>query len=207
MRPEAATPEPIISSLRQVSTVPNLLSISRILLVPLIVVVLLTRVENGDFIALALFLVAAATDFLDGFLARRRQEITRLGKILDPTADKILVSAAFLALVELELAPAWMVMVIVAREFAVSALRSVAAADQLVLAAMPSAKVKTVLQIVAISLLIVYGRLGELGRLATASLWLAFAATVWSGLEYFIRYGPAVVRGEARRVAPPDDRT
>ncbi len=169
---------------------------------PLIVVVLLTRIENGDFIGLGLFLLASATDFLDGFLARRRQQITRLGKILDPTADKILVSAAFLALVELELAPAWMVMVIIAREFAVSALRSVAAADQLVLAAMPSAKVKTVLQVVAISLLIVYGRLGEFGRLATVSLWLAFVATIWSGLEYFIRYGPAVLRGEARQAAP-----
>lgn len=172
---------------------------------PLIVVVLLTRIENGDFIGLALFLLASLTDFLDGFFARRRQQVTRLGKLLDPTADKILVSAAFLSLVELELAPAWMVMVIIAREFAVSALRSVAATDQLVLGAMTSAKVKTVLQILAISLLIVYGRLGEFGRLATLALWLALVATLWSGLEYFVRYGPAVLRGEATRPRPADE--
>ncbi len=184
--------------MRQVFTTPNLLSLARILLVPLIVVVLLTRFENGDLVGLGLFILAAATDFLDGFVARRRRQITRLGKLLDPAADKILMSAAFIALVELELAPAWMVMVIIAREFAVSALRSLAAADQLVLAAMPTAKAKTVLQIVAISLLIIHRRLGEFGRLSTLSLWLAFAATVWSGLEYFVRYGPAVLRGEAR---------
>ena len=160
-------------------------------------VVLLTRFEGWDLLGLGLFLLAAATDFLDGFLARRRQMVTRLGKILDPAADKILVSAAFIALVELELAPAWMVMVIIAREFAVSALRSLAAADGLVLAALVSAKVKTVLQIVAISLLIVSEQLGDFRALGIVALWLALAATVWSGIEYFVRFGPAVVRGTA----------
>lgn len=145
---------------------------------------------------LGLFLLASATDFLDGFLARRRQQVTRLGKILDPAADKILVSAAFIALVEMEMAPAWMVMVIIAREFAVSALRSLAAADGLVLAALVSAKVKTVLQIVAISLLIISEQLGDFRVLGTVALWLALAATAWSGIEYFVRFGPAVVRGE-----------
>lgn len=188
-----------ISALRQLFTPPNLLSLFRIVLVPLIVVVLLTRVEGWDLIGLGLFLLAAATDFLDGFLARRRQMVTRLGKILDPAADKILVSAAFIALVELDLAPAWMVMVIIAREFAVSALRSLAAADGLVLAALVSAKIKTVLQIVAISLLIVSEQLGDFRGLGIVVLWLALAATIWSGGEYFVRYGPTVVRGDSAR--------
>lgn len=188
-----------ISALRQLFTPPNLLSLFRIVLVPLIVVVLLTRVEGWDLIGLGLFLLAAATDFLDGFLARRRQEVTRLGKILDPAADKILVSAAFIALVELDLAPAWMVMVIIAREFAVSALRSLAAADGMVLAALVSAKIKTVLQIVAISLLIVSEQLGDFRGLGIVALWLALAATIWSGSEYFVRFGPTVVRGDSTR--------
>ncbi len=176
---------------------PNLLSIFRILLVPLLVVVLLTKFDGKEFVGLGLFLLAALTDFLDGFLARRRQEVTRLGKLLDPAADKILTSAAFVSLVELGLAPAWMVAVILAREFAVSALRSVAAEEKEVMAAGFSGKVKTVLQIVAIALLIVQTRLGVLAPLAPLALWLALIASLWSGVEYFARYTPLILRGEA----------
>lgn len=121
--------------------------------------------------------------------------MTRLGKLMDPAADKILISAAFIALVELDLAPAWMVMVIIAREFAVSALRSLAAADQIVLSALPSAKVKTVCQVVAISLLIFYNRLGSFERLGSIALWLALLVTVYSGIEYFARFGSRVILG------------
>ena len=135
---------------------PNILSLSRVLLVPLLVAVLLTKFEGKEFVGLGLFLIASLTDFLDGFIARRRQLVTRLGKLLDPAADKILNSAALISLVEMGLAPAWMVVAIIAREFAVSALRSVAASDNLVLGAIYSAKVKTVAQMVAISLLIIY---------------------------------------------------
>src|SRR6185295_17562864 len=105
---------------------PNLLSIARILLVPPLVVVLLTKFEDKEWWGLGLFLLAAVMDFLDGFLARRRKEVTRLGTLLDPAADKILISAAFISLVEMDpqLVPAWMVVVIIAREFAVTALRS-----------------------------------------------------------------------------------
>jgi CDP-alcohol phosphatidyltransferase-like enzyme len=108
--------------------VPNLLSIFRILLVPPLVVVLLTKFEGKEFVGLALFLLAAVMDFFDGFLARRRQQVTRLGTLLDPAADKILVSAAYISLVELDptVVPAWMVVVIIAREFAVTSLRSCA---------------------------------------------------------------------------------
>lgn len=171
---------------------PNLLSLGRILLVPVLVAVLLTKFDGKEFVGLGVFLLASATDFLDGYIARRQGKVTKLGKLLDPAADKILTSAAFISLVELGLAPAWMVVVIIAREFAVSALRSVAASERIVLGAIPTAKAKTVLQVIAISLLIFYNQLGQFERLAPIALWLAMLASLYSGLEYFLRYGPAV---------------
>lgn len=169
---------------------PNILSLTRILLVPLLVAVLLTKFEGKEFVGLGVFLVASLTDFLDGFIARRRGLITRLGKLLDPAADKILTSAAFIALVELGVAPAWMVVAIIAREFAVSGLRSVAAAENVVLGAIFSAKFKTVSQMVAIALLIIYERLGSFEHLAPIALWVAMLTSIYSGFEYFYRYGP-----------------
>jgi len=176
---------------------PNLLSTIRILLVPLLVVVLLTKFENKEVVGLAVFLLAALTDFLDGFLARRNQQVTRLGKLLDPAADKILTSAAFISLVELGLAPAWMVAAIVGREFAVSTLRSMAAADRLVIAASASAKLKTISQIVTIAVLIASPRLYFLPPwVGPACLWVALVLTLYSGAEYLVRYAPAIIRGE-----------
>lgn len=187
---------------------PNILSLTRILLVPLLVAVLLTKFEGKEFVGLAVFLVASLTDFLDGYIARRRKLVTKLGMLLDPAADKILTSAALIALVEIELAPAWMVAAIIAREFAVSALRSVASNEHLVLAAITSAKVKTVTQMVAIALLIIYDRLGSFERLAPVSLWIAMLVSLYSGFEYFFRYGPALFgSGRARTPAPPTDPT
>lgn len=174
---------------------PNLLTLGRILLVPVLVVVLLTELDGKEFIGLALFLLAALTDFLDGFLARRRREITNLGKLLDPAADKILTSAAFISLVGLGLAPAWMVVVVVSREFAVSTLRSLAASQNLVVPAALSGKIKTTTQIIAISLAIVSDELGSLGQLAPIALWVAVIATVYSGFEYFFRLGRRVIGG------------
>lgn len=171
---------------------PNILSLTRILLMPLLVAILLTKFDGKEFVGLAVFLIASFTDFLDGYIARRRKMVTRLGKLLDPAADKILTSAALISLVELDLAPAWMVVVIIARELAVSALRSIAASDQIVLGAIPSAKFKTVTQVVAISLLIIYNQLGSFGRLAPLSLWIAMLASLYSGFEYFLRYGPVL---------------
>ncbi len=179
--------------LRAGLNLPNALTLSRILIVPLLVAVLLTQIEGREFIGLGLFLVASLTDFLDGFLARRRKEVTALGKLLDPAADKILTSAAFISLVGLGLAPAWMVVVVIAREFAVSSLRSLAAAQDVVLAASFAGKVKTVTQIVAISLLIISDQLGSFDLLAPLSLWVALVATLYSGIEYFVRNGRRVL--------------
>ena len=161
-------------------------------------VVLLTKFDGKEFVGLGVFLLASLTDFLDGFIARRRQQVTRLGKLLDPAADKLLTSAAFISLVELNLAPAWIVVIIIAREFAVSALRSLAASENVVLGAIASAKAKTVLQIIAISLLIIYNQLGEFEHLAPISLWLAMLASLYSGVEYFVRFAPKVLRESGR---------
>ena len=174
---------------------PNLLSLFRILLVPPLVVVLLTKFEGKEWWGLGLFLLAALMDFLDGYLARRRKEVTRLGTLLDPAADKILISAAFISLVEMDhssnhaVVPSWIVVVMVAREFAVTSLRAFAAAERYVIPAGLSGKVKTIVQIVSIALLIIYNRLGEFRHLAPISLWVALGVTVYSGIDYFLRFG------------------
>ena len=133
---------------------PNALTLLRIFLVPFLVVVLLTKFDGRETVGLLIFLTAVTTDFLDGWLARRRGEITTLGTLLDPIADKLLISAAFISLVELGLAPAWMVVVVIGREFAVSGLRSIASARGVVIAASGWGKAKMFTQIAAVSLLI-----------------------------------------------------
>jgi CDP-diacylglycerol--glycerol-3-phosphate 3-phosphatidyltransferase len=173
---------------------PNILSICRILLVPPLVVVLLTKFEDKEWWGLGLFLLAALMDFLDGYLARRRKQVTRLGTLLDPAADKILMSAAFISLVELGLAPAWIIVVIIAREFAISTLRSFASSEGIVIPSGFSGKIKTVVQIIAVALLIIYNQLGEFRHLAPISLWVAMAVTVYSGIEYFVRFGRLILR-------------
>jgi CDP-diacylglycerol--glycerol-3-phosphate 3-phosphatidyltransferase len=173
---------------------PNFLTLCRILLVPPLVVVLLTKFEDKEWWGLGLFLLAALMDFLDGYFARRRKQITRLGTLLDPAADKILMSAAFISLVELGLAPAWMVVVIIAREFAISTLRSFASSEGLVIPSGFSGKVKTVVQIITVALLIIYNQLGEFRHLAPVSLWVALANTVYSGIEYFVRFARLFMR-------------
>lgn len=175
---------------------PNTLSAFRILLVPLLVVVLLTRFEGKELVALGVFLLAALTDVLDGYIARRWKMETRLGKLLDPAADKILTGAAFISLVELGAAPAWMVVAIIARELGVSALRSFAAAERVVIGASRAGKLKTVSQVVAISLLIFFEKLGELAYLAELALWVALLITVYSGAEYYVRYGRMLLMRE-----------
>ncbi len=139
---------------------PNWLTLSRIFIVPLLVVVLLTPVSENWLgtpryvVGIAIFLAAALTDFFDGRIARRRSQVSNLGKLLDPIADKLLISAALISLVENHLAPAWAVVIIVGREFAVTGLRSIAAADGVVISASGVGKFKMVAQVVTVALLI-----------------------------------------------------
>ena len=142
---------------------PNYLTLARIIIVPMLVVVLLTPLAEGIFgwtrysLAIVLFLAAAFTDFFDGHLARRRNQVSKLGILLDPVADKLLVCAALVALVEKQLAPAWMTVIILGREFAVTGLRSIAASEGLVISANMTGKVKMWAQCIAIVSLMVIG--------------------------------------------------
>jgi CDP-diacylglycerol--glycerol-3-phosphate 3-phosphatidyltransferase len=142
---------------------PNYLTVTRIIIVPLMVVVLLTPFAEEVFgvtryaLAIALFLTAAITDFFDGHLARKRNQVSKLGILLDPVADKLLVSAALIALVEKQLAPAWTVVIILGREFVVTGLRSIAASDGVIISANMTGKIKMWAQCVAIVSLMVVG--------------------------------------------------
>ena len=162
---------------------PNWVSVGRILLIPVLMVALLARIPDGDHVAVAVFVVAALTDKLDGWLARSRNSQTTIGIFLDPLADKLLVTAALISLVELDRLAAWVAMVIIAREFMVSGLRMVAASQRMVIAASQWGKVKTTAQVVAIVALIVdhppHG-------ITTALVAVAVAITVWSGIDYFV---------------------
>ena len=139
---------------------PNALTLSRIFIVPLLVVVLLTPVSENwlgvprYILGVAIFVAAALTDYFDGKIARRRQQVSKLGKLLDPIADKLLISAALISLVENHLAPAWAVVIIVGREFAVTGLRSIAATEGVVISASRMGKFKMVAQVFTVGLLI-----------------------------------------------------
>jgi CDP-diacylglycerol--glycerol-3-phosphate 3-phosphatidyltransferase len=161
---------------------PNRLTLGRIFLVPLLVVFLLSSSRISSIIATAIFLAAAITDWLDGLIARRTRQITALGKLLDPLADKLLICAAFISLVQNGRIPAWMVVVIVCRELAITGLRGIAASKDIVVASSWWGKYKMVSQILAVVLLILDA------PFSIAAAWLALALTVISGVDYAARF-------------------
>ena len=168
---------------------PNALTLSRIFLTPLLVVILLTRIDGKEIYGALIFVFAALTDYFDGYLARKRNQVTAIGKLLDPIADKLLVSSAFISLVELKLAPAWMVVIIVGREFAVSGIRSIAASLGHVMPANWFGKTKMVVQIFTILVLIVADTYKEhwilFGRIL---LWVTMAVSLLSAVSYLITF-------------------
>jgi CDP-diacylglycerol--glycerol-3-phosphate 3-phosphatidyltransferase len=176
---------------------PNALTILRIFFVPLLVAALVQddyQVSLAglpvaqEWLALAIFLSAAATDLLDGYLARRWKQVTTIGTLLDPIADKLLISAALISLVQVRALPAWMAILIVAREFAVSGLRSIAAAEGYTIRASDLGKTKMVSQVVAISFAMVGMRHAPLRPVATFMMWgVVFFATV-SAISYFRKF-------------------
>jgi CDP-diacylglycerol---glycerol-3-phosphate 3-phosphatidyltransferase len=161
---------------------PNALTLLRILAVPVVVVALLEESPNGDALAAGVFALAAATDGLDGYFARSRDSITTFGKLMDPLADKLLIIGALLSLVSLGRLSAWVAMVIIAREVAVTILRTIAAERGIVIAASWLGKLKTVLQIAAVIALIVADP-APLG--VDLLVYAALAVTVLSGADYF----------------------
>lgn len=167
--------------------VPISLTLLRIFFVPLLVVLLLTKGHNLDLWAVAVFLLAACTDFLDGYLARKRGQITTLGILLDPMADKLLTCSAFISLVDLGLVPAWMVVIIVGRELAVSGLRASASAEGFALEASELGKTKMVLQVVAITVIVLERHFTVIGdfHLGLVLLWLVMLFALASAAQYF----------------------
>jgi CDP-diacylglycerol--glycerol-3-phosphate 3-phosphatidyltransferase len=173
---------------------PNGLTILRIFFVPLLVVVLLTREPNFTLFGLPLhfemwgvliLLAAASTDLADGYLARKRHEVTTLGILLDPIADKLLISAAFISLVAMGLAPAWMVVIIIGRDFTVSGLRNIAATEGLAIPASALGKTKMVLEVLTAFILILAAKHHSLRLLGTLLLWLVVISAVVSAVHYF----------------------
>ncbi|CEG26865.1 CDP-diacylglycerol--glycerol-3-phosphate 3-phosphatidyltransferase [Bacillus sp. B-jedd] len=181
--------------------VPNKITVSRILLIPLFLIIMLDPFKWGDmtllgvtlpvahFVGALLFIIAASTDWVDGYYARKFKLVTNMGKFLDPLADKLLVSAALIVLVEMGSAPSWIVILIISREFAVTGLRLLLVEGGEVVAANMLGKIKTWAQIVAISALLLHNIIFEMVSIpfADIALWVALIFTVWSGWDYFAK--------------------
>jgi len=174
---------------------PNSLTVTRICLVPLLVVVLLTKFEGRqilgvptEIVGAAIFGLASLTDWADGYLARRRKQITPFGQFIDPLADKLLTLAALVSLVQMDLAPAWMVAVILGRDFAVTALRSLSYARGVGIPASGLGKIKMITQVVAILALILSHGRREFFLLGQTALWMAVLAALISAADYFRRF-------------------
>ncbi len=168
----------------------NIITIVRIIMVPFFLVILLTEMQNKEFIAFAIFVIAAVTDALDGYVARKYNQISDLGKFLDPMADKLLVSAALIALVYLQEVETWVAAIIILREFFISVFRFYYLVNNASFSASVPAKLKTTFQIVALAILIIARKLpfsDILHLLGTAVLYVAVFLTVYSGAEYVIR--------------------
>jgi CDP-diacylglycerol--glycerol-3-phosphate 3-phosphatidyltransferase len=169
---------------------PNFLTLGRIVAVPLIVVLMLFPNRINSFMAAVIFSAAAITDFFDGYLAREHGMVSNFGRIMDPLADKLLVSTAFIMLTGLGWAPSWMICVIIGRELAVTGLRNFMAESKEDLSASSLGKYKTGFQIAAIiPLLIHYPLLGiDFTQVGGFFLWIALILTLWSGIDYFVRF-------------------
>ena len=188
---------------------PTLLTLFRIFLVPLLVAALVQRnlrieihgwmLISSNFFAFAVFWACAITDLLDGYLARRWGQITTVGTLLDPIADKLLISAALVSLVEIQLLPGWMAILIIGREFAISGLRSIAAAEGYTIQASDLGKTKMVSQVLAISLVMLSLRWPKLTPWAIGSMWIVIVFAIWSAVDYFLRFWGRVDEGVKHR--------
>ena len=182
---------------------PNTLTLLRIFLVPVVVVALLDETPNGDLIAAGVFALAALTDGLDGYIARSRGDITTFGTLMDPLADKLLVTAALVSLVSLGRLEAWIAMVIIAREFAVTGLRGVAAEQGVVIQASWLGKAKTAIQVVAIVALIATDP-APLG--VDILVYIALVVTVASGVDYFFGFRRMIADAQVAQKASKEPR-
>jgi CDP-diacylglycerol--glycerol-3-phosphate 3-phosphatidyltransferase len=184
---------------------PISLTLTRIIAVPLLIVFLISSSRVHAAIAAAIFILASLTDWLDGLIARRRNQVTTLGTLLDPIADKLLVAAALVSLLQIDRVAAWIVVVIIGRELAVTGLRAVAATVGVIVPASRLAKSKAVSQYVAVTLLIIEKGVGSppFHAVATVTLWGALVLTVVSAIDYFYRF---FRKADYRAIVPGEER-
>jgi CDP-diacylglycerol--glycerol-3-phosphate 3-phosphatidyltransferase len=176
---------------------PNALTLIRIMLVPVVVVALTVESPGGSAIAAIVFAIAALTDGLDGYIARSRQSVTTFGKVMDPVADKLMIAAALISLVSLDRLAAWVAMVIIAREFAVSGLRIAAGQQGVVIPASQLGKLKTISQVVAVLALIAAS--DPDAAWVQALVYLMVVTTVVSGADYFLNFRRKLEESSRRR--------
>jgi len=178
--------------------IPNLITLFRIAAIPFVVLFLFFTGPLASFLAALFFSAASLTDLLDGYIARQQNSETPIGKLLDPLADKLLINSAFIMLIPLGRVPAWVVVLIVGREVAVTGLRGIASLEGLAIAASRWGKAKMIFQTIAlIGLMLHYEYLGiNFHSLGMLILWVALAITIWSGVDYFNKF-----YGEHRKIA------
>ena len=197
---------------REITNLPNLVTIGRVVLVPFVLLLIDNYNPLRTFLASMLYVGAAAGDALDGYLARKRNQVSVLGKFLDPLADKLIVTAVLVTLVALGRAPAWLVVVLIARDLAINGLRSIASAEGLVISASDGGKIKTALQLVAIMMLLIHFQYPVLGtesvlghainvdyhRAGLIMLYLSMVVSVFSGGQYVRNFFSAAWRSPSR---------
>jgi CDP-diacylglycerol--glycerol-3-phosphate 3-phosphatidyltransferase len=173
---------------------PNLLTFLRVLIIPGLVAVILSKFQGQEYVAFALFCLATLTDTLDGFWARRMQQITSLGQLLDPLADKLLMVSVFICLVETGAVKAWMAVIIIGRELAVTGFRAVAASRGVSVPASLLGKAKMILETIVLAIVLLGDKVPfGLFPLGPIGLWLVLVAAVLSAAEYFIRFSPKIL--------------
>jgi CDP-diacylglycerol---glycerol-3-phosphate 3-phosphatidyltransferase len=193
----------------QITNAPNLVTMGRVLFVPAVLYFMDNYSPVRSLIAAVLYLIASAGDGIDGYLARSRAQVTVLGKFLDPVADKLMVTSVLVFMVALGRVPAWLVVVLIARDLAITALRSIASSEGIVIAASRGGKIKTALQLVGLIMLLVHFRYPLLGlglsidynATGLVLLYLSLGASLISGVDYVLGFFKAL--GDAKREAPP----
>ena len=181
---------PISGDKKDVLNLPNTITMVRIGIIPILFLLLINPGRVMSLIIAVLFILAAVTDLLDGYVARKYGIVTRLGKYLDPLADKLIVNTAMIMMIPIGLIPAWIVAIIIMRDLAIDGLRSIASADDFVIQASTLGKQKTLCQIIAVSaLLIHYPFFGANAHaVGTVTLYVALVLTLWSGVDYFVKF-------------------
>ncbi|HHV47095.1 MAG TPA: CDP-diacylglycerol--glycerol-3-phosphate 3-phosphatidyltransferase [Tissierellia bacterium] len=167
----------------------NKITIIRVMMIPLFMIILFSSLKYSNYIAAAIFAIASLTDSLDGYIARSRNLVTTFGKFIDPLADKLLVSAALISLVQMDKIPSWIVVIIIAREFTITGFRTIAASEGITIAASPLGKIKTITQLIAIIALLLNNFPFSLVNFPfdVLMLYVSLFFTVTSGVDYIFR--------------------